>query len=200
MSARQTIYRVLLRAYPKEFRAAYGREMELVFRDQCRDLADSAVRLWAHTLWDVMLSAPALRIEAAQTRWNTDIQIEESKMKTMAILAAVIGVVLAGSALVEGWVGGVGNHDGLSLTAGTLGLVAGALLFNAGIGLFGKSPRAAVRAQVGATICLAAFALITVAAPRMSVLTTILGIGFPIALLGFLRWTRGRQVGASAPL
>jgi hypothetical protein len=32
------------------------------------------------------------------------------------------------------------------------------------------------------------------------VLTTILGIGFPIALLGFLRWTRGRQVGASAPL
>jgi hypothetical protein len=174
--------------------------MELVFRDQCRDSADSAFRLWVETVWDVMRSAPALRIQAAQARWNTDIHIRESKMKTMAILAVVIGVVLAVSASIEGWVGGIGNHDGLSLTAGTLGLVAGALLFNAGIGLFGKSPRAALRAQVGAIICLAAFALITVAAPRMSVLTTILGIGFPIALLGFLRWTRGRQFGAGAPL
>jgi|SRR3954463_1077695 cation transport ATPase len=196
MSAHETIYRFLLRAYPDEFRSAYGREMEQLFRDQRRDAADSAVRLWAETVWDVVRSAPALRIEGARARWN-HIHTRESNMKTMAILAMLTGIVLAASALIEGWAGGIGNHDGLSLTAGILGLLAGALLFAAGIGLLRQSSRAAMRANVGAITCLAAFALITVAAPRMSVLTTILGIGFPIALLFFLRWTRGRGSSAS---
>jgi hypothetical protein len=197
MSAHDTIYRLLLRAYPEEFRAVYAREMEQVFRDQRRDSADSAVTFWAETIWDVTRSAPALRMEAARARWNKNIHIKESTMKTMANLAMIIGVVLASSALVEAWAGGVGNHDGLSLTAGTLGLFAGALLFAAGIALFRNSPRAPVRAQGAAITCLALYAVVAVAAPRMSLLTNILGIGFPIALLFFLRWTRGR--GSSAP-
>jgi hypothetical protein len=197
MSAHESIYRFLLRAYPDEFRSAYGREMENVFRDQRRDAAASTARLWAATLWDVLRSAPALRIEAARARWNEDIHIKESKMKTMANLAILIGVLLALSALIEAGAGGIGNHDGLSLTAGTLALVAGALLFAAGIGLLRNSRRAAVRAQGAAITCIAAFALAGVAAPRMSLLTNILGIGFPIALLFFLRWTRGGS--SSAP-
>ena len=36
MSA-EPIYRLLLRAYPPDFRAEYGREMVLLFRDQCRE-------------------------------------------------------------------------------------------------------------------------------------------------------------------
>ena len=36
MSAEQ-IYRLLPRAYPPDFRAEYGREMVLLFRDQCRE-------------------------------------------------------------------------------------------------------------------------------------------------------------------
>ncbi|MFN2637992.1 MAG: hypothetical protein ABR585_13280 [Gemmatimonadaceae bacterium] len=197
MSAHESIYRLLLRAYPQEFRSAYGREMERVFQDQCRDSAESLVRLWAETVWDVVRSAPALRMEAARAAWNEDIQTKEKKMKTMANLAMLIGVVLAASAFMEGWAGGIGNRDGLSLTSAVAGIVAGALLFAGGIGLLRNSRRAAVRAQGAAIACLAAFALIAVAAPRLSLLTTILGIGFPIALLFFLRWTRGR--GPSAP-
>ncbi len=36
MSA-ERIYRLLLRAYPPDFRAEYEREMVLLFRDQCRE-------------------------------------------------------------------------------------------------------------------------------------------------------------------
>ncbi len=35
-AAAERIYRLLLRAYPPDFRAEYGREMVLLFRDQCR--------------------------------------------------------------------------------------------------------------------------------------------------------------------
>jgi hypothetical protein len=63
--------------------------------------------------------------------------------------------------------------------------------------LLRNSPRAAARAQGAAITCLAAFVLVAVGAPRMGLFANVLGIGFPIALLIFLRWTRGR--GPSAP-
>ena len=60
MSA-ERIYRLLLRAYPPAFRAEYGREMVLVFRDQCRDGDVRTLGFWVRVLWDVVRSAPALR-------------------------------------------------------------------------------------------------------------------------------------------
>jgi hypothetical protein len=58
MSAHESMYRFFLRAYPKEFRSAYGREMENFFRDQRRDAAGSTAWLWLATLWDLLRSAP----------------------------------------------------------------------------------------------------------------------------------------------
>ncbi|CAN5894517.1 hypothetical protein BH11GEM1_BH11GEM1_31710 [soil metagenome] len=197
MSAHERMYRLLLRAYPEGFRSAYGREMEQVFRDQCREAAKRDVRLWAETVWDVVQSAPALRMEATRAGWYEDIHAKEGKMKTMASLAMLIGAVVVASALAEGWAGGVVNHDGRSLMAGMLGVVAGALLLAAGIGLLRDSRRAAMRAQGAAVTCLGVFALITLAAPRMAVLTTLLGFGFPVALLLYLRRRQGQ--GPSAP-
>ena len=188
MSAHERIYRMLLRAYPAEFRSAYGREMEQVFRDQRREAAVCDARLWAETAWDIVRSAPALRMEAAQA---VDIQPGEGKMKTMASLAVLIGAVVVASALAEGWAGGLMNHDGRSLMAGMLGIVAGGLLLAAGIGLLRGAGRAEVRAQGAAVACLGVFALITFAAPRMSMFTTLLGFGFPVALLLYLRLIRG---------
>ena len=140
MSLHERTYRLLLRAYPEGFRSTYGREMEQVFRDQRREAAKCDARLWAETMWDVVRSAPALRMEATRALWYEDIHPEEGKMKTMARLAMTIGAVVVASAL---------------------------------------------------------FALITLAAPRMSLLTTLLGVGFPVALLLFLR--RSRVQGPSAP-
>ncbi|NUQ21988.1 MAG: hypothetical protein HOQ09_13650 [Gemmatimonadaceae bacterium] len=53
MSADARIYRLLLRAYPPRFRAEYGREMELIFRDQRRGEGGTGPGFWGRTLWDV---------------------------------------------------------------------------------------------------------------------------------------------------
>ncbi len=57
MSA-ERIYRLLLRAYPPAFRAEYGREMVLVFRDQCRDGDVRTLGFWTAVIYDVARSAP----------------------------------------------------------------------------------------------------------------------------------------------
>src|SRR6266571_3381953 len=66
MSA-ERIYRLLLRAYPPDFRAEYEREMVLLFRDQCRESDVRTIGFWAAVIWDVARSAPALRAEAWRT-------------------------------------------------------------------------------------------------------------------------------------
>ena len=83
MSA-ERIYRLLLRAYPPAFRAEFGREMVLVFRDQCRDGDVRTLGFWVRVFWDVVRSAPALRAEATRT--------VEVIMKLAAILTVLLGV------------------------------------------------------------------------------------------------------------
>ena len=60
------VYRVLLAAYPKEFRETYGPQMVQVFADLCRreERRGGAVglaRLWAYTLVDLATTAVAER-------------------------------------------------------------------------------------------------------------------------------------------
>ena len=193
MSAAERTYQLLLRAYPAGFRAAYAREMTLLFRDQRREPDARGVRFWAELLWDVARSAPALRVEALRARWDRDIQPEEGTMKPMAILAVLIGAFEALNSLVEAWAGGVVNGDGYSLMWGILGAVAGALLLASGIALLRRATGAAAWARGAAVTCLAVFVFIDLVHPRMSILATVLGIGFPIALLLFLRWGRGQS-------
>ena len=63
MSA-ERIYRLLLRAYPPDFRAEYEREMVLLFRDQCQESDVRTLGFWAAVICDVARSAPALRAAA----------------------------------------------------------------------------------------------------------------------------------------
>jgi hypothetical protein len=58
----ERVYRSLLRAYPRELRDEYGKEMARCFRDLCREeLEDngglSLAALWAHTLPELLYSA-----------------------------------------------------------------------------------------------------------------------------------------------
>ena len=97
----------------------------------------------------------------------------------------------------EVWVGGVVNR-GWPLLGGTIGIVAGTLLLAAGVALLRRSPNSAALAQGAAVTCLLVFVLTGLVVPQMSYFATILVIGFPIALLIFLRWTRGRE--SSVPM
>jgi hypothetical protein len=196
MSAAERVYRLLLRAYPAGFRAEYGREMVLAFRDQRREAAARGIRFWWDMIWDVMRSAPSLRLDAFRIRWEGDIQTGEEKMRTMAILAVLIGVAEAANALAEGRAGGIAN-GGFWLAGVILTVVAGALLLAAGIAMLRRAPGAVRRAQAAAITCLTIVVLIRLVQPWMSIFATLLGIVFPIALLLFLWWTRRR--GPSAP-
>ena len=105
-------------------------------------------------------------------------------MKPMGILAVLIGLVQTAGAVVE-------------LTAPTtfpaytvlLAVAVGILLVVAGIALVRRSPRAAQLSTVAAVSWLALVAIVRVVHPWMSIFSMLLGVVFPIALLGFL-WAR----------
>lgn len=68
-SISERVYRVLLRAYPEEFRRAYGRQMEQAFWDLCREETRRGggvglVRLWVRVGLDLASSAAVERIRA----------------------------------------------------------------------------------------------------------------------------------------
>jgi hypothetical protein len=190
-------YRLLMRAYPADFRAQYEREMTLAFRDQLRDSRAIGLRFWAEMVWDVARSAPALRVEALRARWHRNILAEDGTMKPMAMLAMVIGAIQGINALIEARAGTAQPGD-YSLLGVVLGFVAAALLVGAGVALLRGGHAGLVWARVSAVACLAMVVLIRVVQPWMSIFGTLLGVGFPIALLLFLQLMRGR--GSSTPM
>jgi hypothetical protein len=199
VSAAERVYRLMLRAYPSGFRAEYGQQMALFFRDRRREVGTLRISFWAALIWDVARSAPALRFEAARAAWcATDIQIMGGKMKAMAILTIVIGAIEVVNSAIEGWLGGIVNHGGSSLAGGAMGIMAGALLVAAAVALLRGSPGAAALVSGAAIACLAVFAGVALVRPMFSIFSNILGIGFPIVLLVFVRTTRGK--GTSVPM
>jgi uncharacterized membrane protein YhaH (DUF805 family) len=117
---------------------------------------------------------------------------------TMAILSILIGAIETVNALAEGRAAAAVGMDSAALTAVTLAIVAGVLLLAAGIAQILRAARAPALSLTAAVTCLAVFALILVVSPRMSIFSTLLGIGFPIALLLFLRLGGGQSTRAIA--
>ncbi|MDQ5852090.1 MAG: sugar transferase [Chloroflexota bacterium] len=67
LSVSERVYRLLLVAYPAEFRRIYGPHMAQVFRDCCREAharrsTRGVIELWMHTLRDLAATAPRERI------------------------------------------------------------------------------------------------------------------------------------------
>jgi hypothetical protein len=68
VTASERAYRVLLRVYPRPFRARYEDEMVRLFRDQMRDARESERRgalaaHWLHALTDIATSAPTEHLQ-----------------------------------------------------------------------------------------------------------------------------------------
>jgi hypothetical protein len=68
MSRHVRVYAALLRLYPRRFRAAYRREMALVFAQQLQDARSNSalggvLRLWTRTLFDLVATAPSEHFE-----------------------------------------------------------------------------------------------------------------------------------------
>ena len=101
MSA-ERIYRLLLRAYPADFRAQYGREMVLLFRDQCQENDVRTLGFWAAVICDVARSAPALHAEAWRARVSENTRTVEVIMKLPAVLRRHVGPFGIAFALLTG--------------------------------------------------------------------------------------------------
>lgn len=194
MKADERVFGWLLLAYPPDFRVAYGREMTLVFSDQRREmelLGRSMISFWAGMIGDVVRSAVPLRVEALGGH-GVSIKLRKVAMLFMAILAIMVGALEAAGAFTEFW--SALHHPvgaGPWVMGSTLGLVAGGLLLGSGVALLRGSPGAVPLARGAAVTCILVFLLISYVLPMMGYFAQILGIGFPIVLLIFLRRRRG---------
>jgi hypothetical protein len=127
-AAAERIYGLLLRAYPPDFRAEYGQEMVLLFRDQCQESDVRTLGFWTAVIYDVARSAPALRMEA----WRQNTRTMEVIMKLAAMLTVLLAALCIASAVVEWVAGSKGAIDGRYVLAVVLGVLASALLLGAG--------------------------------------------------------------------
>lgn len=86
------IYRVLLFAWPAEFRHEYGQEMERFFEDRLR--SESAVRVWLETLGDVLSSAAKehLSIVADDLRFCARTLSKSPGFVATALLTIALGI------------------------------------------------------------------------------------------------------------
>ena len=178
MSA-ERIYRLLLRAYPPAFRAEYGREMVLVFRDQCRDGDTRTVGFWARVVWDIARSAPALRAEATRT-----VEVIMKLAAIFTVLLAVLALLGAGAEWVAGSKQGMGGPYMLSLL---LAAFAFAVLLGAAVAILRRRQQAARLALIAS---LAMFLAARLLFPWMGIFVQLVGFGLPVALLIALYWPR----------
>jgi hypothetical protein len=185
--AAERIYRLLLRAYPPDFRAEYGPEMVLLFRDQCRDGDVRTIGFWTAVIWDVARSAPALRVAAWRARGTENTRTVEVTMKPAAILTVLLGVFGILSAASE-WVAASKQAiEGTHALAVVLGVFASALLLGAGVAILLRRPQAARLALFASLASIVAARLVF---PWMSIFSQLVGFGLPVALLIVLYWPR----------
>ena len=187
MKKGERVFRILLLAYPADFRRAFGEEMRVLFNDARRE-SRSPVRLWGDVVWDVARSASRLRLDALRSRDET--YLKEGSMKPMAILAVLVGVFEALGGGAEALAGGRAG-DGMSLLAGGLGLIAGAMLIAAGISLLRRLPKARL---AGGAALIALVAMVAASfMGRLGIAAMAFGIVLPIALLLLMRMNSRRD-------
>jgi hypothetical protein len=178
MSA-ERVYRLLLRAYPPAFRAAYEREMVLVFRDQCRDGDVRTFGFWVRVFWDVVRSAPALRAEATRT-----VEVIMKLAAIFTVLLAALGILGAGAEWVAGSKQAMGGTYVPSLL---LAVLAYAVLLSAAVAILFRKQQIARLALIGSLVMFLTARLLF---PWMGIFVQLVGLGLPIALLIALYWPR----------
>lgn len=189
-AAAERLYRLLLRAYPPAFRAEYGREMVLLFRDQCQESDVRTLGFWAAVICDVARSAPALRVAAWRGRASQSTRTMEGIMKLAAMLTVLLGVFGVLGAAAE-WVAGSNQAvSGAYVLAVALGILASVLLLAAGVAILSGTRRGGQAARLALVASLVMIVAARLLFPWMSIFSQLVGFGLPVALLVALYWPR----------
>lgn len=188
----ERLYRALLRAYPARFRAENEQELLLIYRDQLRDGVAASPGYWLSVFTDVVRSAPREWRDEITATFHTGVV----SMRGLAVVAVLVGAFEVHNTFAEIGAGGFGSRDVVAQAGLILALLSVLALAVAGVALL-RAGRAATRfARVAAACCIASFAFIGLTRPSLSVLAMILGIGFPVLLLGWAMMS-GRNTPAS---
>jgi hypothetical protein len=187
------VYRLLLRAYPRSFRAEYGREMMLIFRDEFRSRNAAALGFWTIMLCDVARSALPIWMDELCARMNDYTRIVEVIMKLAGMLAVLLGAYGVVNAFAEAVPGMRGTPSDVYVLAVALAIIAAALLLTAGAALLRSPVSGRHTATVASLASLVTVVIARLLHPWMSILALVVGIVLPIALLAALRWPTGSR-------
>ncbi len=80
MATGASVYRVLVKMYPREFRSAYGDDLQQVFADLVAQ--DGAAATWRRTAVDLAVTVPRYRLESLM-----------SSRRSTAVLVAVVAAL-----------------------------------------------------------------------------------------------------------
>lgn len=158
------LYRLLLAAYPSEFRQEYGAQMAQVFRDRCREEQErrgrssiALARVWWETILDLARTAPEEHLQQA----GRGVRLMKALLKlAAAVVVYAVLFVLIGKFL-------AGNRDRLPFLVGTLidSLVAIGILFNfLFLVFFSTQMLTAVRAVITSAVITSVLVIAMVAA------------------------------------
>lgn len=189
MRAREWMYRLVIQLYPPAFRATFEREMVLVYRDQQRDGLVNA-RFWLSLAAEVIGTAPRLWLEELYD----GLLKTETTVKIIASFAILIGALETVNSLVESRASAFESGDPLAQGMLVLAIAAGVLLTIAGLALLFRGESARKLGWIGALGCLGTFALMAATRPMMSGAATLLGLGFPAAMMAVLYVRRDRAI------
>ena len=186
----ERMYLLLLRAYPPEFRAEYGREMVLLFRDQCRESDVRTLGFWSAVICDVVRSAPVLRIAAWRAGATENNRTMEVLMKRAALLTVLLGVLGVLNAGVEWGAAATQTIQGAHALSLVLGVSASVLLLTAGVAMLSGTQQTRQTARLALFASLVMIVAARLLFPWTSVFSQIIGIGLPVVLLIALYWPR----------
>jgi hypothetical protein len=192
----ERFYQLLLFAYPQEFRAEYGREMAVLFRDLSREGDVGSVRFWIAIIGDVARSAPALRAAAWRDRGKKTRTVEVL-MKFVAMIAVLLGAFATANAVSEAIAGMRGTMTVTYVLTVTLGVLAGALLLTAGVVLLRRTPSARRVATAAAVGSIALIVVVRMLHPWMSIFSQLVVVALSITLLIAVHWPRRSTVSSA---
>jgi uncharacterized protein YjiS (DUF1127 family) len=102
----ERLYRALLVVYPKEFRDAYGAQLEQTFADLCREKVERGgsaglARLWVRTLFDLASTATVQRFHERRRTKDEEAEMNEHRLAGIGLILLAAPLLFVAASLLK---------------------------------------------------------------------------------------------------